>query len=1244
MSRPRWSILLIIVLLLLPALPFIMEEAQAGEPIFMANSLVNWEEDRRTFKQRPTDILVTDQGRIYVAYQSGMSWMPMNVYVAYSDDNGATWSRSFRIDDTLKDGNFSNDETAQANPRLAQAPNGTIYAVWQDNRDFTHTQQIRMAWTNDGENFSRSVRIDEPKPYPNMEAGNPSIEIAENGRIIVAWEDKNQSGSYWNVYCSYSDDGGRTWSRMVRINSDNMHSRQHEYTRLAVYGEHVYITWHDNRDDGQYRPYFAVSHDGGETFLDDKALSDDLELYNSRQWASPAVDDAGNVYVAWRDKRSGFHEIWYTRSEDNGMTFSDNKRLAVVPEGAEDSYPSVAARGNGEVSVAFQRKVTTDDSVDEGEIMYINSSDGGRTWDSLMRVDDTDRTGEDRTIQERPVIEMDGQGRALVAWSDERNGNRNNYYSDVWFSRHSGDLSGPNNPPVIYDMGFLGNFTFNREVGSPVSPFIFSCNISDEDNDRPLPGYPRIHVYNDSAGNDPLLDVPPVMVKMEPRDIDNINGVYYETTTSLPSKGGQLYYRIEVLSERDRDSTFSPIMKGPVIDANPPKFTVLSPVNMEWITDDIVRCSVKVEDLEGGFVNPNSIRIKRSVVGPDQLDKGVPLTSLKKIDNNTFTGSIDLKLENGKLNYIQFEARDMVRNYGTSELVNVWVDAFAPFYTGIGPGETQLYETVNCTIDWMDRLPGSTIPNTGLDISSIEYSYKTTSGDFSDWMKPEGIKMIGNGSYRAWVNLIFENNGVYNYIRWRAKDNGGNLRETHDDPDHPNGGITLKIDVKVPDNYPPQFMGKAYPSVISSPTPHFFWDDAFDEEGDTIYYKVMIMKNNLEWTNWIGLGQRTFYDVANSVNLQPDWYILRINATDRIGGYDLYDHQFRIIDGGTPPPDDIPTVDTMYTSPGDYIIEWEDTPSFAFMNITYWFRMGTEEWLGDIKEWTPNGPDREIQISDLDLDVGIYSVQYMAENNGNFSRVSQSTLKINDYNIEAVGPDDTFKSYRGKGDGINVELYNWATYRDNVTVKISGEIVDKGWAYLDDERYSIDSHVGLTIPEPEVVSITIFPQRNAEKGIYTITLTATSEDGETETIISNITVKITDKPQEGFGGEITDTLYDVITDIFPFLEPLSPTLVSGVFLFIVLVLIAIIATIGIIIYRKQKANKDEDPYVEQRKLYKELYGTEPTLEQLKDMKESSVVDEVLGDLDEEDKKMKKPRSKGFDESYLRSERKLDDEE
>jgi hypothetical protein len=756
-------------------------------------------------------------------------------------------------------------------------------------------------------------------------------------------------------------------------------------------------------------------------------------------------------------------------------------------------------------------------------------------------------------------------------------------------------------------------------------------------------GFPRLHVFNDSEGKDPLLEKPVVLEKMEIRDNDYINGALYSKEVILNSTGGQLYYRLEVVEERDPDSVFSPLLEGPVIDANPPKITILEPVGSSWISSSIIRCSVKVEEMEGAFVLPKSIKLRKSTTGPDHLEKGLQVTDLEFIDNNTYIGHINVRLDDGKENYIQFEAMDGVRNLGYSEPLNIWIDTFSPYYTGIGPRDLQLYESVNCTIDWLDHYPGSTIDSTGLDLSSIKYSYKTTSGPYSEWLEPDGLIELAEGIYRAYANIDFENEGVYNYIRWMASDNIGNTRYTDDDPDHPNGGVELKINVQIPDNYPPVFKGSAFPGVIASSTPHFYWDGAYDEEGDRLYYRVMILKNDLQWTNWIDLGQRTFYDVSDSVLLDPDWYVLRINVTDTIGGFDLLDHDFRITDRGTPPPEDIPKAKDMYTADLDYIIEWDDTPSWAYMNITYWLRIGTEEWMGDVIEWTPVGQNPMYSISELGLGIGIYFIQYMAENNGNFSRVSQSRLKVNDYNLEAIGPQETFRSYRGKGDGFRVDIYNWATFTDNVTVLLSGEAADREWVYLNSDSMKIETDRDLTVPSPEPVMITVFPPRDAKKGSYTITLTLKSEDGETLTVLDNLTVKITDKETEGIGGEITDTLYDVITDVLPFLESVSQEVVVGFFLLIVAIIVGVIATLGIFFYRSMSGSKDdEDPYSEQRRLYKELYGTEPTIDQLKEMKEGSVVDEVMSDL--QGKTSKGNKGKVFDESFLDSEGKNEEPE
>ncbi|MGA1865829.1 MAG: sialidase family protein [Thermoplasmatota archaeon] len=1202
----KWSklaVLLVIATMVMPLFIYDLKDVEGGKPIFRSNILAVW--DNTNYNQRPIDMEVDHNGRIYITYTTDQFYF-MDTYLVYSDDDGITWSSSHRIDDVLRDGNSSNDRSSQLAPRMAIASNNTVYVVWADERDKTYiepqTRHIRIAWSKDGENFSRSVRIDPIKEEQTWEAGQPDIAINQDGRIFVAWLDQRFAGAYDNVWTSYSDDGGATWSDMQMINDDGLYYRNHEYARCVMQGDDVYVTWQDKRgEDNQYRPYMDASHDGGETFGVDIAVSDDMEQYNSRQWPSPALDEAGNLYVTWRDKRTANDEIWFARSEDKGVSFSTNIRLAVAPEGSEDMYPYTAATGIGGVGVVFQRSVESGDITDDGEIFYINSSDGGRTWDVLMRVDDTDRYSPDTTMQEKPLLVYDNTGRAISTWADHRY-----FYSksrEVYFSAHSGPVDGPNHRPIIYDEDFWSTFQFNPKVGSSTTNITFSCNYSDHDNDVPIEGYPRIHIYGDEAGNEPVFNEPKVMNKVFPNDIDYMDGAYYLSSFQIPVEG-QTYFRIEVIEERDPEPLFSSLLEGPLIDATPPKLTVISPANGSWHNTETIFCKVRVEDFEGGNVQEGSIKVRKSINDLENLEKGVALPNKQMIDNNTYEAWGNVRLDSGTDNYVVFEAKDKVGNGpGLSVPVNIWIDPDPPYYTGVGPTEIQLFETVNCTIQWLDHFPGSKAQTSGLNISSIEFAYRTTSGPLTEWAPPEGMIDLGNETYHCWVNLQFPDEGVYSFIKWRAKDNLDNVKET--------GEFRIKVDV--PDNYRPIFLGKGYPDGVVSPRPHLFWDAASDIEGDTLYYRVMLLKypGELQLTHWIDVGERTFYDIPDDDPLDPGYYILRVNVSDKMGGYDYdtMDHLFRIMDKGTPPPEKVPRFGPFYSSDSNIEINWSQSPSHTDMDIHYMIRMGSKAYHGDILEWTDIGRIPRYSLGDLNLDIGIYSIQIMVTSNYNYSRVTLGTLKINDYNLSHWSPLESL-SYRGYGRGFSVDVVNYATFSDNVTITLEGYLAEEGAAYLDISgsrtgHLKLSSQKILSDPEPIHIEVTVFPDEDIEKRDYKVRLRIQSEDGRTVTYTDYVTVEVKDKPRDGFGQEISDNLYDFLTDTLPFLKPVRQDLLVPLFLVFVAILVTLISGIGILIYRKKfrKVVKD-DPYSHQRKLYRDLYGVNPSDEQLKRMEQA----------------------------------------
>ena len=80
----------------------------------------------------------------------------------------------------------------------------------------------------------------------------------------------------------------------------------------------VYVVWSDNSI-GTYETFFTKSLDMGHTFSKGSVISSNLV-----RSLSPSISaDGNNVYVVWSDNTFGNSEIFFTKSLDNGSTFSE---------------------------------------------------------------------------------------------------------------------------------------------------------------------------------------------------------------------------------------------------------------------------------------------------------------------------------------------------------------------------------------------------------------------------------------------------------------------------------------------------------------------------------------------------------------------------------------------------------------------------------------------------------------------------------------------------------------------------------------------------------------------------------------------------------------------------------------------------------------------------------------------------------------------------------------------------------
>jgi hypothetical protein len=100
-----------------------------------------------------------------------------------------------------------------------------------------------------------------------------------------------------------------------------------------------------------------------------------------------AVDARDRVYVLYNasDAKYGNNRMWFRRSTDGGATWSPRLDVSEAPAGANNLFPALVARGNGDVRIAWQDDrngfdAGGDDADARWNTYYRSSTDRGGTW------------------------------------------------------------------------------------------------------------------------------------------------------------------------------------------------------------------------------------------------------------------------------------------------------------------------------------------------------------------------------------------------------------------------------------------------------------------------------------------------------------------------------------------------------------------------------------------------------------------------------------------------------------------------------------------------------------------------------------------------------------------------------------------------------------------------------------------------------------------------------------------------
>jgi len=262
------------------------------------------------------DIAINDSGNIYVVWNDARSInFYSHIYFARSTDGGISFPHIVQVDTGIvsKEGLL---------PSIILDDNGTIFITW--------TQRYLGNWniylcksTDMGNSFYGFVRVDtfSINTYSSEVAtiGSDSIFVCYN-----AWGDSINS-----IYVSRSIDGGNSFENTVGIN-DSVFSSCDKPKICSTQDGNVYVIWEMRFDplaEINADIYYDFSNDGGLSFHEDIMVNDNTSD-STRELASVSKDSEGNIYVAWKDWRSGY-DIYFART--NLSSIEEKKRTNMQP-------------------------------------------------------------------------------------------------------------------------------------------------------------------------------------------------------------------------------------------------------------------------------------------------------------------------------------------------------------------------------------------------------------------------------------------------------------------------------------------------------------------------------------------------------------------------------------------------------------------------------------------------------------------------------------------------------------------------------------------------------------------------------------------------------------------------------------------------------------------------------------------------------------------------------------------------
>ena len=291
-----------------------------------------------------------------------------------SSDGGKTWSTPRALAPSTE---------RQDDPQIV-VDGTTVYAAFMQNNKssqyVTRSDDFGATW--------RTMLVE-----PLQRGTDKDILAARGGSVYLVYHTQEK------IFASASHDGGRTWTTNNIVGTTNSTFGVSLPSGGAIDSHgNAFFAWNGANNPGQAKGtknlYVTRTGDGGRTWTTSLVdVSQPAYQCGCPGWdywgpqIALAVDARDRIDVLWgaAHTSSGLERMYFARSTDSGATWSPRVDVSLSPQGSNNIFPALAARGDGDVRIAWMddrngHDTGNDDPNARWNVYYRSSSNAGATW------------------------------------------------------------------------------------------------------------------------------------------------------------------------------------------------------------------------------------------------------------------------------------------------------------------------------------------------------------------------------------------------------------------------------------------------------------------------------------------------------------------------------------------------------------------------------------------------------------------------------------------------------------------------------------------------------------------------------------------------------------------------------------------------------------------------------------------------------------------------------------------------